>query len=345
MKRSLRDDARFATRRRGVTLVEMLVTLAILLLMMTAIVQDLPGRDRRAQRGPGLPGAGQPASPARLDDPLRPERRDCKLTPPNNPKNNLGYLEYGENEFADVQGEDSDDYIRFTAKAPAGQPFTGRMWIRAAGASPVGATQPASPADHDHQRVRRDHLLPAQWQSLPSRAAGGTGAAVDDRAVGQQRQPQPQPSQRRRLLPGRPGRQPGEPQHRQNQVSWQAVNDLSAHPATSGTPVPRQLGHPQHPGRPDQPREPALAYQRFADDFLDLTGAPEPRRPEPTTSTATTCPTTIPTLYPTVLLATPSTTPASSSTSRSRPIARALGAMAFPFVFPGAYSRPQNLAN
>ena len=53
----------------------------------------------------------------------------CKLTPPNNPKNNTGYLEYGENEFADVQGEDSDDYIRFTAKAPAGRPFTGRMWI------------------------------------------------------------------------------------------------------------------------------------------------------------------------------------------------------------------------
>ena len=39
MNRSLRDDARFATRRRGVTLVEMLVTLAVLLLMMTVIVQ------------------------------------------------------------------------------------------------------------------------------------------------------------------------------------------------------------------------------------------------------------------------------------------------------------------
>ena len=51
------------------------------------------------------------------------------LTPPNDPKNNKGYLEYGENEFADLQGEDSDDYIRFTAKAPAGRPFTGRMWV------------------------------------------------------------------------------------------------------------------------------------------------------------------------------------------------------------------------
>src|SRR5262249_41918324 len=34
----------------------------------------------------------------------------------------------GENAFADLQGEDSDDYIRFTAKAPDGKPFTGRFW-------------------------------------------------------------------------------------------------------------------------------------------------------------------------------------------------------------------------
>src|SRR5208337_3343441 len=53
----------------------------------------------------------------------------ARLTPPLNPNNNLGYFEYGENEFADVQGEDSDDYIRFTAKAPAGRPFTGRMYL------------------------------------------------------------------------------------------------------------------------------------------------------------------------------------------------------------------------
>ena len=121
-----------ATRRRGVTLVEMLVTLAILLLMMTVIVQIF-------QAATGALNAAQVYQ--ELDNQLRlldlTIRSDlggvtCKLTPPNNPKNNTGYLEYGENEFADVQGEDSDDYIRFTAKAPAGQPFTGRMWVRAA---------------------------------------------------------------------------------------------------------------------------------------------------------------------------------------------------------------------
>ena len=129
MKRSLRDDARFATRRRGVTLVEMLVTLAILLLMMTAIVQIFQvatGALNSAQVYQELDNQLR-----LLDSTIRSDLNGvtCKLTPPNNPKNNPGYLEYGENEFADVQGEDSDDYIRFTAKAPAGRPFTGRMWV------------------------------------------------------------------------------------------------------------------------------------------------------------------------------------------------------------------------
>ena len=135
---------RFATRRRGVTLVEMLVTLAILLLMMTVIVQIF-------QAATSALNAAQVYQ--ELDNQLRlldlTIRSDlggvtCKLTPPNNPKNNTGYLEYGENEFANVQGEDSDDYIRFTAKAPAGQPFTGRMWIRDRGRlqSALSASQP-----------------------------------------------------------------------------------------------------------------------------------------------------------------------------------------------------------
>ena len=53
---------------------------------------DLPGRDRRAQRGPGLPGAGRPASPARLDDPLRPERRDGQVDAAEQPQEQPGLL-------------------------------------------------------------------------------------------------------------------------------------------------------------------------------------------------------------------------------------------------------------
>ncbi|HKM55761.1 MAG TPA: type II secretion system protein, partial [Isosphaeraceae bacterium] len=96
MNRSLRDDVRFATRRRGVTLVEMLVTLAVLLLMMTVIVQIF-------QAATGALNSAQVYQ--ELDNQLRlldlTIRSDlggvtCKLTPPNNPKNNPGYLEYGE---------------------------------------------------------------------------------------------------------------------------------------------------------------------------------------------------------------------------------------------------------
>src|SRR5271166_2485361 len=127
-------DSPLATRhsplfRRGVTLVEMLVTLAILLLMMTAIVkifQAATGALSAAQAYQELDNQLR-----QLDATIRSDLNGvtCKLTPPNNPQNNPGYLEYGENEFADVQGEDADDYIRFTAKAPAGRPFTGRMWV------------------------------------------------------------------------------------------------------------------------------------------------------------------------------------------------------------------------
>ena len=189
-------DSPLATRhsplfRRGVTLVEMLVTLAILLLMMTVIVKIF-------QAATGALNAAQVYQ--ELDNQLRlldlTIRSDlsgvtCKLTPPNNPKNNPGYLEYGENEFADVQGEDSDDYIRFTAKAPAGQPFTGRMWIRAAydavnGTNTNQLPQPITITSEYAEIIyflRNGNLYRRVLLVAPERA-------VDDRAVGQQREPQ-----------------------------------------------------------------------------------------------------------------------------------------------------------
>ena len=345
-------DSPLATRhsplfRRGVTLVEMLVTLAILLLMMTAIVQIF-------QAATGALNAAQVYQ--ELDNQLRlldsTIRSDlggvtCKLTPPNNPKNNPGYLEYGENEFADVQGEDSDDYIRFTAKAPAGQPFTGRMWIRAAyRRHERHRHQPASPADHDHQRVRRDHLLPAQWQSLPPRAARGAGAAVDDRAVGQQREPQRPLSMALGFFPVALGGNPVDLSG--NQVSWQAVNDLSAHPATTGAPyqgnsvILNALGDLTN-------RENRFAYQRFSSDFQNLAGALVPGGDGLSDDfNGDNVPDYYPTLYPTVLAPTNNAgqliyEPGPAQTGLPWP--PSLTPMAFPFVFPGAYSRPQSLAN
>ncbi len=121
---------RLAAQRRGVTLVEMLVTLAVLLLMMTAVVQIF-------QAATGALSSAQAYQELdnqlrQLDGTIRSDLAGitCKVTPPNNPMNNPGYLEYSENEFADMQGEDSDDTLRFTAKAPAGRPFTGACGCR-----------------------------------------------------------------------------------------------------------------------------------------------------------------------------------------------------------------------
>jgi type II secretory pathway component PulJ len=116
--------------RRGVTLVEMLISVALLVLMMTVIVQVLvaaTGSVSAMKTAAELDG-----SLRQLDTTLREDLRNltAKLTPPLNPDQNLGYFEYGENSFADLQGEDGDDYIRFTVKAPAGKFFTGRMFVK-----------------------------------------------------------------------------------------------------------------------------------------------------------------------------------------------------------------------
>ena len=204
----------------------------------------------------------------------------CKVTPPNNPLNNPGYFEYGENEFADNQGEDADDYIRFTAKAPAGRPFTGRMWVpppdsayltqrRQLRSSPV-------PADHDHQRICRDHLLPAQWQSLPPRPARGPAVAVghganDDNTVTIVYGNRSTTLSHDLSIHWGSMEQP---------VSWQGMNDISAirrrpatrlllAPPTNNSVVLNTLANLTN-------RENRWAYQRFANDYQNLT-EPTPR--------------------------------------------------------------------
>ncbi len=132
-QRTTDNGQRTTHRRRGVTLVEMLVTVAVLVILMTILVQIF-------QAATGSVSAAQAYQ--QLDDQLRRldgvirgdlEGVTARFTPPLDPAQNLGYFEYGENEFADNQGEDGDDYIRFTAKAPAGKPFTGRFWPQNSG--------------------------------------------------------------------------------------------------------------------------------------------------------------------------------------------------------------------
>lgn len=119
-------------RRRGVTLVEMLVVVALVVLMMVILVQIF-------QAATGAMSASRTIQ--ELDVTLRQVdsiiRSDLAgvtacMDPSvghNNPLDQRGYFEYGENAFADAQGEDTDDYLAFTTRAPEGQTFSGRQWL------------------------------------------------------------------------------------------------------------------------------------------------------------------------------------------------------------------------
>ncbi len=115
--------------RRGVTLIEMLVTVALLILIMTIIVQIFGSATGAMSASRAFQELDQGLR--RLDSTIRNDLRGvtARFTPPLDPKDNLGYFEYSENAFADAQGEDGDDTLRFTTKAPDGQPFTGRMVV------------------------------------------------------------------------------------------------------------------------------------------------------------------------------------------------------------------------
>ena len=129
-------------------------------------------------------------------------------------------------------------------------------------------------------------------------------------------------------------------------MSWQAVNDLSAHPATTGAPyqgnsvILNALGDLTN-------RENRFAYQRFSSDFQNLAGALVPGGDGLSDDfNGDNVPDYYPTLYPTVLRADQRCRPAHLLIPADPGHRQALSrAMAFPFVFPGAYSVPQTLTN
>ena len=115
--------------RRGVTLVEMLVVVALVVLMMVILVQIF-------QSALGAMSASRTTQELdvtlrAIDSMIRTDLNGvtAKMTPPNDPELKQGYFEYGEGAQADIQGEDTDDFLAFTTKAPEGQVFTGRQYL------------------------------------------------------------------------------------------------------------------------------------------------------------------------------------------------------------------------
>jgi prepilin-type N-terminal cleavage/methylation domain-containing protein len=320
--------------RRGVTLVEMLVTVAVLVIIMTVMVQifqSATGALTVAQTIQDLDNRLK-----LLDATIRSDLGGvtARFTPPLDPAQNLGYFEYGENEFADIQGEDSDDYLRFTAKAPPGQPFTGRLFLppmpnanrSAAQLATYLQNQPVTVTSEFAEIIyflrngnlyRRVLLVAPELQSSILQSVnnvGSLGAGIS-------------------FAPGALG---------QAHVSWRGVNDLSARPASTGnTGQPillNTLGTLTN-------RENRFPSPRFGDDFADISGTVATPDGLADDLNADNVPDYYPTLYPGVF------NPVNANAvlifeppyPNNVPAFRNLSG--FPWVFPGAYSRAQSLPN
>jgi hypothetical protein len=226
----------------------MLVVVALVILMMTILVQIF-------QSATGAMSASRAIQ--ELDVNLRQVdvmlKTDlggitAKMTPPNDPSLDQGYFEYGENAFADFQGEDSDDYLAFTTKAPEGQVFTGRVYIpNSSATSNVAGNISIQPVTVSSQYaeviyfLRNGNLYRRVFLIAPERY----GSLVGGNALG--------------FTPAL---------YNGQVVSWLAVNDVSCRPNTTvgsvspfTAPTPNTLGDLTN-------RENRAFHPRFASDFF-----------------------------------------------------------------------------
>jgi prepilin-type N-terminal cleavage/methylation domain-containing protein len=338
---NLERNSRRAAARRGVTLVEMLVTVAVLVIIMTVLVQifqSATGALTVAQQIQDLDNEIK-----LLESTIRADLGGvtARFTPPLNPTQNLGYFEYIENEFADLQGEDSDDCLRFTAKSPPGQPFTGRIWVTQP-ATGVGfynpLVQPVTVTSENAEIIyflrngnlyRRVLLIAPELQSAIVPSVGNQGFL---------------PTGTGALTPNGLGGVA---------VSWQGVNDLSAHPATTGpnsaTATPATLAAQTivlNTLSSLTNRENRFASPRFADDYYNLiagTFVPDGYSDD---LNGDKVPDFYPSLYPNVLVTGLINAPnyLNFYTINTGPFQMSSGILGFPYIYPGAYTHPQILS-
>lgn len=249
--------------RRGLTLLEMLVTVALLVLMMTivtSIFQAATGAMSAAKVLQELDGDLR-----QLDSALRQDLGGATvdtgtgpIVPPLDPDLNLGYFEVGENQFADLQGEDSDDYLRLTVRAPEGQFFTGRMWIGplVMPSPPFAANTPNQPVTIQSQYaeviyfLRNQNLYRRVFLIAPERQQAVNNVFALTPALASS------PTFPVTAFSGLSG------------ASWLGMNDLSARPSTvaGNPPILNTLGDLTN-------RENRMFYPRFSNDYLTNLGS------------------------------------------------------------------------
>ncbi len=321
-----RNAPRRRPGRRGVTLVEMLVTVALVVLIMTIVVNVFRSATG-AVRGVQINQEFE-VNLRRLEATLRQDLAGAtaRFTPPLNPKDGLGYFEYGENSFADVQGEDTDDWMALTVKAPIGQPFQGRYW------DPNGnqAIQPTIITSEFAEVLyflRNGNLYRRILLIVPEKS--GNLLAADQNSP-----PSPFPYtvtlKTMYASPSNP-----------LPVSWLGVNDISARPGRwvdlSVAPVPNTLG--------DLTNRENRAFRPRYDDDYDGDNLPDEFHGGPVSGTNS-LPNGIldeyPTLYPNVITSTATATGSVllNETQFTRVGNPGLDGLPFPYIFPGAYSVP-----
>ncbi len=347
MSRLIRSP-RPATPRRGVTLVEMLVAVALLVLMMTVVVQVLIAATTAVSTQRVFQELD--SSLRQLESTIRQDLSNttARMTPGiTSPTENRGYFEYIENSFADLQLEDTDDCLRFTVKAPEGQVFTGRMYLQpATGVGTITSyntstfVPPHMPVTITSQYAeviyflragnlyRRVLLVAPELQNAVVQTTFSAANQFFASAFG--------------TIP----------------VGWQGVNDLSAHPAaesnssTGTTILLNTLGDLTN-------RQNRYAGLRFIDDFVQAgtaagTGGFSPDGVFDDQNNDT-VPDYYPSLYPNMLAlaaggtgrsylnttfgAITETWPGGFNSQTGRPNASA-SSMGFPYIYPYAYSRP-----
>lgn len=311
----------------------MLVTVAMLVLMMTVLVQIFQAATSALSTAQSYQDLDN--SLRRLDSTIRSDLGGvtARLTPPLNPKDGLGYFEYGENSFADLQGEDSDDYLRFTAKAPEGRPFRGKMLVpppmliadmTALQLEEYRRTQPIT-ITSDYAEIiyflrngnlyRRVLLIaPERQDSIVQMSSDASNFNVwNDGTTNDGKQFAPL------SLNG-------------VAVSWQGVNDLSARPSRGGPTriVLNTLGDLTN-------RENRFAAPRFGNDYLGGAGRFDDSNGDG-----------VPDFYPTLYAdASGAFTTAMQNLIYTTnylpgPSGGNFSTMAFPYIYPGAYTRPEN---
>jgi prepilin-type N-terminal cleavage/methylation domain-containing protein len=233
--------------RRGVTLVEMLVVVALVLLMMVILVQIF-------QSATGAMSASRTTQELdivlrSIDSMIRSDLGGvtAKMTPPNDPARKEGYFEYIENAPADLQGEDTDDILAFTTKAPEGQVFSGRQWLGPPAnqnIQPITITSQVAEVIYflrNGNLYRRVFLVaPDRAKSLTTHGQGPNGALPTGVYI-------------TTMFGGSPF------------VSWMGMNDISCRPggfsgAGALPPIPNDLGDLTN-------RENRAFRPRFLNDF------------------------------------------------------------------------------